>query len=127
LGHANYHAISELAAKDRAIGMHGMHLFLSPPPLSCEHCILSKRIHSSVLKVRDGVQAGKKLGIVHVDLLEHPNHISSSRNRYVLNIIDNCSSYCWSIPVAAKSEAFSALQAWEIAREAETGLCVGIL
>ena len=36
------------------------------------------------------------------------------------NIIDDLSSYCWSIPLGAKLEAFPALQAWELACEAET-------
>jgi transposase InsO family protein len=43
-----------------------------------------------------------------------------------MDIIDDFSSYAWSIPLAAKSDAFTALQAWERARELETGLKVGI-
>ena len=64
---------------------------------------------------------------MHVDLMEHLDHASALGNCYVLNIIDDFSSYCWSIPLSAKSEAFPTLQAWELAREAETGLRVGIL
>ena len=59
--------------------------------------------------------------------MEHPENVSAADNRYVMNIIDDFSSYCWSVPLSMKSEAFSALQAWEIAHEAETGLRIGIL
>jgi hypothetical protein len=64
---------------------------------------------------------------MHVDLLEHPDHVSASSNHYVLNIIDDFSFFCWSIPLNTKFDAFTVLQAWELAQEAETGLCVGTL
>ena len=59
--------------------------------------------------------------------MEPLDHASTLGNHYILNIIDDFLSYCWSIPLSAKSEAFPALQAWELARKAETGLHVGIL
>lgn len=97
---------------------------LTPPP-ACEHCILGKQTRNSVPTVREGERARRKLGIVHVDLLEHPDHISASGNHYVMHIIDDFSSHAWSIPLTAKSEAFPQLQAWECAHKLETGTHVG--
>lgn len=43
-----------------------------------------------------------------------------------MDIIDDHSSYAWSIPLAAKSDAFPALRAWTLAREVETSTKVGM-
>ena len=78
LGHANYRTVSDLLAQCCSAGTHSMHVPSSTPPPSCENCILGKQTRSPVPKVREGVQAGRRLGIVHVDLMEHPDHVSSS-------------------------------------------------
>ena len=77
LGHANYCMVANLARQTLATDMP---LSSSPPPPSCEHCILGTQTRSSVPKVREGVRADRKLGIVHVDLLEHPDNVSASGN-----------------------------------------------
>jgi hypothetical protein len=43
-----------------------------------------------------------------------------------MNIIDDFSSYPWSIILKHKSDAFTALQTWQCTWETETGLTVGI-
>jgi hypothetical protein len=58
--------------------------------------------------------------------MEHPETVSATGNHYVMDIIDDFSSFMWVIPLASKSAVFPALQAWECARELETGLHVGI-
>lgn len=58
--------------------------------------------------------------------MEHPDTLSAAGNKYVMDIIDDYSSYTWSIPLATKSDMFPALRAWEQARELETNLKVGI-
>ena len=121
LRHMNYRTVMECTHHN------SMHVPSSPHPSLYNHCILGKQTQSIVPNVREGVQVDRKLGIVHVDLMEHPEHVSASGNHYMMNIIDNFSSYCWSVPLSAKSEAFLALKAWELACEAETGLHVGIL
>jgi hypothetical protein len=73
-----------------------------------------------------GNQGIRRLGIIHVDLLEHPEHVSSLENKYVLNIIDDFSSYCWSLPLTPKSDTYKALLDWEHTRELETSLPVSI-
>jgi len=123
LGHVNYHVVYDLAHSGNTTSMP---INLSTEPPICDACILGKQTKSSIPKVRVGSRAARKLGIVHVDLMEHPDTVSTSGNKYIMNIIDDFSSYAWSIPLAAKSDAFTALQAWERARELETGLKVGI-
>jgi hypothetical protein len=122
LGHANYCAVSDLHAQSCSAGTLGMHTCSSSAPSSCEHCILGKQTRSSVPKVKQGVRACKKLGIVLVNLLEHPDHVSSSGNHYVLNIIDDFSSFCWAIPLGVKSDTFNTLHICELTCEADTGL-----
>jgi hypothetical protein len=123
LGHANFRAVYNLARSGNAIGMP---IDLSAVPPKCDDCILGKQTRSSVPKVRTGSRASRKLGIVHVDLMEHPDTVSATGNRYIMDIIDDFSSYAWAIPLATKSDAFPALQAWALAREVESGLKVGI-
>lgn len=60
-------------------------------------------------------------------LMEQPNTLSATGNKYIMNIIDDFSSYAWSIPLAAKSDTFPALLTWERARKLETTLKVDSL
>jgi hypothetical protein len=123
LGHANYRAVYDLARSGNAIGMP---INLSTEPPVCDDCILGKQTRTSVPKVRVGGRATRKLGIVHVDLMEHPDTVLAAGNKYVMDVIDDFSSYAWAIPLASKGDAPAALQAWERARELETGSKVGI-
>jgi len=123
LGHANYRAVYDLVRSGNATGM-PVNLSVVPP--KCDACILGKQTRTSVPKVRTGSRASRKLGIVHVDLMEHPDTVSATGHKYVMNIIDNFSSYAWAIPLATKSDAFPALQAWECAHELESNSKVGI-
>ena len=77
LGHANYCAVYDLAHEGQATGMP---IDLSISSGSCADCILSKQKHSSVPQIRQGTRASRKLGIIHVDLLEHPEHVSALGN-----------------------------------------------
>lgn len=73
-----------------------------------------------------GVCASKHVGIIHIDLMEHPDVVSAIGHKYIMDLIDDFSSYSWSIPLTAKSDAFPALIAWEYTHKLETGLKVGI-
>ncbi|KAG1875760.1 hypothetical protein F4604DRAFT_1519783, partial [Suillus subluteus] len=106
LGHAHYRAVYDLARSGNATGMP---IDLSAQPPVCDNCILGKQTKSSVPKVRVGARAGRRLGIVHVDLMEHPDVVSALGNKYIMDIIDDFSSYTWAIPLASKSDAFSSL------------------
>ncbi|KAG1866231.1 hypothetical protein F4604DRAFT_1505943, partial [Suillus subluteus] len=113
LGHANYCAVYDLARSGNAVGMP---VNLSAVPPKCDHCILGKQTRTAVPRVREGKRAVRKLEIIHVDLMEHPDTVSAASNKYVMDIIDDFSSYAWAIPLAAKSDAFPALKAWALAR-----------
>jgi hypothetical protein len=123
LGHANFCAVYDLARSGNAIGMP---IDLSAVPPKCDDCILRKQTRTIIPKVQTGIRAERKLGIIHIDLMEHPDTVSAAGNRYIMDIIDDFSSYTWAIPLAAKSDAFPALQAWVLACEVESGLKVGI-
>jgi hypothetical protein len=43
-----------------------------------------------------------------------------------MDIVDDCTSFPWSIPLETKANTFLELKAWELARESETGLKVEI-
>ncbi|KAG1867333.1 hypothetical protein F4604DRAFT_1521695, partial [Suillus subluteus] len=108
LAHVNICAVFDMACSGHVTGMP---TDLSTLPPKCDHCILGKQTHNSVPKVRESSCATRKLGIVHVDLMEHPEIVSSAGNKYVMDIIDDHSSYMWAIPLASKDTAFPALQA----------------
>jgi hypothetical protein len=110
LGHANYRSLYDFARSGLATGMP---IDLSSLPPVCDAYILGKQTKTSIPKVREGIRADRKLGIVHVDLMEHPDTVSIAGNKYIMDIIDDFSSYAWSIPLASKSNAFPALHAWE--------------
>lgn len=42
-----------------------------------------------------------------------------------MNIVDDYSSFPWSVPLKTKDQAYPALKAWQLTRENETGLKVG--
>ena len=123
LGHANYRTIIDMTKSAAADGM-PVDLSLTPP--TCEHCILGKQVRTHVPSIREGERAKKRLEKVHVDLCGPMPITSRSGYRYSMHLIDDYSNYPWSIPLKAKSDAFSRLQAWELSVEAQTGEHVGI-
>lgn len=42
-----------------------------------------------------------------------------------MNVLDDFTSFAWSIPLPNKAEAYPHLKEWELAREKEIGLKVG--
>ncbi|KAG2078834.1 hypothetical protein BDR04DRAFT_997814 [Suillus decipiens] len=106
LSHTNYCTISDLACSDNAISMP---INLSTKPFICDDCILGKQTQTSILKVHTGAKATRKLGIMHVDLMEHLDTVSATGNKYVMDVIDNFLSYAWAIPLASKGDAPPAL------------------
>jgi transposase InsO family protein len=127
LGHANYRAVTDMIT-------HGLIPGLSStshkPVPKCDSCVLGKQTKTSVPKTRgQGTQGGKatrRLEKVWVDLSGPHDVVSRTGGRYVMNIVDDYTSFVWSIILKNKSDAFPALQIWERARENETGLKVGI-
>lgn len=117
LGHCGSHTIIDMA---RSHAVEGMPIDTSSPPSKCEHCILGKQTCSSVLNVREGARATTPLERVYVDLCG-PMFIPSRSGRlYSMNIIDDYSSFVWSLPLHSKDEAAPMLQTWLTALEVQT-------
>lgn len=123
LGHANHRYIEKMARKGM---VNGMQIDLSASPPSCESCIQGKQTRSSVPKEREGVKAEGALNTVYVDLIG-PQHVPSvNGNLYVMNIIDNHSSYSWSIPLKTKDATLPTLVKWmkEVKLERDRRVCL---
>lgn len=122
LGHANFQAVMQLARDHKIKGALPLH---HPMP-KCDSCLLGKQTRTAVPKLRqEGHRAMRRLEIVWADLMGPVNVRSRSGHYYVLDIVDDYSNMPWAIPLHTKDKAFQALKAWELAREAETGLKVG--
>ena len=67
----------------------------------------------------------KGLETVYVDLMGPQAVQSATGNLYIMDIIDDFSSYSWSIPLASKAAAFPVLIKWQLAVELAAGLGVG--
>jgi hypothetical protein len=74
-----------------------------------------------VPKIREGKRAGGVLDIVYIDLTGPESVQSASGNSYVMNIIDDATSYGWVIPLHLKLDAIKALKDWCLLVEHETG------
>lgn len=125
LGHANYQALGDMVRKGMVTGLSTLSPSNAP---KCESCILGKQTKTPVPKKREvgpGHRATRKLEKVWVDLSGPHAVTSRTGNSYVMDILDDYTSMPWTIPLKLKDDSFDELKAWEMAREAETGLKVG--
>ena len=115
LGHANYQSLWDMAKKGTLTGAPVVST-LKPP--KCESCVLGKQMKTPVPKKHEegpGHRATRKLEKVWVDL-SGPHAIQShTGNSYIMDIVDNYTSFPWSIPLRNKDDSFSELKAWELA------------
>lgn len=123
LGHLNHRSIVDMSEKGM---VEGMPIDLSSDPPKCQHCILGKQTRSSVPKTREGVKALATLDVVYIDLTGPQSIASASGNLYVMNLIDDYSSFSWSIPIRSKDGAIRPLTNWVLAVERELGHSVGM-
>ncbi|KAF9061499.1 hypothetical protein BDP27DRAFT_1148024, partial [Rhodocollybia butyracea] len=101
LGHANYQTVYDMSQKDT---VKGMPIDLSSAPSKCQSCVLGKQTKTPVPKKREeGHRATRPV-------------CSRMGNNYIMNIVDDYTSYPWTISLVNKDDAFSKLQAWERAR-----------
>jgi len=94
---------------------------LSAIPPRCEHCILGKQAHTLVPKMWEGLKATKCLERVFVDLCGPMSSTSKSGHLYAMNIINDFSSYVWTVPLRSKGDATQALQFWHRLVENQCG------
>jgi len=107
LGHCSTDAIIDMAHKGV---VKGMRVDLSTALPRCNHCILGKQTHSPVPKMREGIWASCPLEWVYIDLYGPMPCASRSGHLYSMNLIDDFSSYVWSLPLRLKDESVPALQ-----------------
>ena len=117
LGHCGTRTIVDMA---RSHAVEGMPINLSPVPPKCEPCILGKQTRTSVPKMREGLRATLPLERVYVDLCGPMSVPSRTSRVYSMNVIDDFSSFVWSLPLRSKSEASTILKHWLTAVELHT-------
>jgi hypothetical protein len=122
LGHVNYQSIVDMSD----IGMvKGMHVDLSSAPPKCQPCILGKQTRTPVPKKRVGARAKGILDVVYIDLTGPQPVQSASGFSYVMNLVDDASSYVYTCLLPLKSSAIKSLKEWVLFAERETGRKVG--
>ena len=118
LGHCSNQTIIDMA---RHGIVEGMPIDLSYAPATCDHCILGKQTRSHVPRMCEGRQATKRLERVFIDLCGPMPYVSKYGHLYSMNVINDFSSYVWSLPLKSKNEAMNVLRAWHCAVENQTG------
>ena len=124
LGHVGYQFIINLARLSMAKGM-PIDVSVSPP--TCEHCILGKQSKTLVPHTREGERAKIPLAIVYFDLMGPQDVPSMGGSLYLMNIINDYSSYPWGFTLKWKSDAVQVFKDWKVKLERETGHKVGIV
>jgi hypothetical protein len=105
----------------------GMAIDLSSSPPTCTHCVLGKQSHSPIPKTCEGLKAMERLGRIFVDLCGPMPTVLHSGRLYLMHIINDFSSYIWSLPLRSKGDAASVLQLWHKHVITLTGLPLKIL
>jgi hypothetical protein len=103
-----------------------MHINLSSAPPKYQSCILRKQTRSSIPEIRKGQHAEGVLDCVYIDLTGSQSVQSAAGNSYVMNIIDDATSFCWAIPIPHKSSTIKCLKVWVLQVECKTRRTVGI-
>ena len=114
LRHCNIHTTINMACKKLVKGI-TINLFSFPS--KCDPCMLGKQTQLSVPKKRKGKWAKEPLQRVYVDLCGPMLADSKLGCLYVMDMINNYSSYVWSFPLEHKSNAITVLWLWHWAVE----------
>ena len=109
LGHCSNRTIIDMACGGI---VEGMPINLSSAPATYDHCILGKQTRSHMPRMHEGRQATKQLERVFIDLCRLMPCVSKYGHLYSMNVIDDFSSYVWSLPLKSKSEAINVLRMW---------------
>ena len=118
LGHCSNQTIIDMAYHSI---IKGMPINLSYALATCDHCILGKQTRSHVLRMCEGCWTTKQLERVFINLCRPMPCVSKYGHLYSMNVIDDFSSYVWSLPLKSKSKAVNVLWVWHRAVENQTG------
>jgi hypothetical protein len=121
LGHVNYKSIVDMS--DNGM-VRGMHVNLSSAPPKCQSCILGKQTTTPVPKVQERMRAAGILDVVYIDLTGPESVQSASGFNYVMNVIDDVTSYVHIVLLPFKSAAIKALKEWVLLAGREMGRTV---
>jgi len=99
---------------------------LSTLPAICEHCIVGKQTKTPVLKVREGTRAKYKLEKVYSDITGPEAVTTNTGERYMLNLIDDLTSFSWTYMLKKKSDAKAIFKELKTLVEVEAKSKVGI-
>jgi len=86
---------------------------LSATPPVCEHCILRKQTKTPIPQTWEGKQVEAPLDIVYSDLTGPEDVPTLGGSTYIMNIIDDCSSYPWGFTLKRKSDVPQVFQDWK--------------
>jgi len=82
-----------------------MPIDLSTLLLICGHCMLGKQTKTLVPKLREGVRAKNKLEKIFSDITGPEDVATKNGDKYMLNMIDDCTGYTWIYMLKQKSDA----------------------
>ena len=107
LGHLGYGAIIDMAR----LGMtKGMLTDLSTTPPVCEHCVLGKQTKNPIPQAHGGKWAKAPLDIIYLDLTGPEGVPELGGSTYIMNIVDDHSSFPWGFTLKRKSDAQQVFQ-----------------
>jgi len=118
LGHCSTHTIIDMVHQG---AVEGMPINLSSALATCDHCILGKQTRSHMPKMHEGHRATTQLERVFINLCGPMPCVLKYSHLYSMNVIDDFSSYVWSLPLKSKSEAMNVLRTWHRTVENQTG------
>src|SRR5882724_1156778 len=99
---------------------------LSTLPEICEHCVIGKQTKMPVLKVREGTRAKSKLKKVYSEITGPKAVTTNTDKKYMLNLIDDFTSFSWTYTLKNKSDAKAIFKEWKAHVEAEAKSKVSI-
>jgi Pol polyprotein, beta-barrel domain/GAG-pre-integrase domain/Integrase core domain len=124
LGHVSYQSIIDMAKHNMA---KGMPVDLSLTPSTCEYCILGKQAKTPVPRTREGERAKAPLEIIYTNLTGPEDVPSAGGALYLMNILDDYSSYPWGFTIKKKYDATKIFKDWRVRVERETGQKIWII
>ncbi len=94
---------------------------------ACRFPLTDKQVCLSIPKSHSSTRSSRRLGIVSVDLTGPQDLASANGNSYIMNIVDNYSSFPWTFVLRQKSDVLPFFKAWALRAEHECGECIGII
>ena len=91
----------------------GMPTDLSVVPPVCEHCILGKQVKNPIPHAWEGEWEKALLDIVYLDLTGPEDVPTLGGSVYIMNIIDNYSSFPWGFTLKKKYDAEQVFRDWK--------------